>query len=83
MGVVVREISIRNKREFREFLKVPFRIYDRESPWVAPLTREISRKLNSDKNSFFQYGRTHLFVAHDDNGRACGRIAAIVTPEHE
>jgi GNAT superfamily N-acetyltransferase len=83
MGVVVREISSRNKREFREFLKVPFRIYDRESPWVAPLHSEVRSKLNPTENSFFEFGRVHLFMAYDDNDRACGRIAAIVNPEHE
>ncbi|MDH4156901.1 MAG: GNAT family N-acetyltransferase [candidate division Zixibacteria bacterium] len=83
MRVTVRNVSVRNGRDFESFLAVPRRIYDGQSPWVAPLNREIRRKLDPGQNSFFQYGKVNLLVAHYSDATPCGRVAAIFNPRHE
>jgi len=83
MRVAVREVSVRDGQGFNTFLAVPKRVYDGQSPWVAPLNREIRGKLDPDRNSFFRYGKVSLLVAYDSAARPCGRVAAIINPRHE
>jgi GNAT superfamily N-acetyltransferase len=82
MCVSVREVSFGRRPGFGDFLRVPRRIYDGHSPWIAPLDHEIKRKLNPARNAFFRYGELTMFVAYDEAGRPCGRAAAIVNPWH-
>jgi len=83
MRVAVRKVSADDRGGMRAFLAVPGRIHDKQSPWVAPLNREVRRKLDPARNSFFRYGRADLLVAYDDSGKPCGRVAAIVNPRHQ
>jgi GNAT superfamily N-acetyltransferase len=83
MRVTVREVSMQDRRGFKAFLAVPKRVHDGQPPWVAPLDREIRRKLDPTRNSFFRYGRVSLLAAYDGDARPCGRVAAIINPRHE
>jgi ribosomal protein S18 acetylase RimI-like enzyme len=83
MRVAVREVSVHDRRAFKAFLDVPRRIYDDRSCWVAPLDREVRRKLDPKKNAFFRYGSVRLLLAHDGNDRPCGRVIATINPRHE
>jgi hypothetical protein len=82
MRVAVRRVSFDHRPGFDDFLQVPRRIYDKDSPWIAPLNREIKSKLNPDRNAFFKYGELTMLVAYDEDGQPCGRVAAIVNPWH-
>lgn len=62
-----------------DFIKLPYAIY-KDTPyarfWVPPLIKE-QRALFSAKHPFFRHAAIKIFVVYN-NGRACGRIAAII-----
>ena len=72
------EISpCRDKRDLREFVNLPFRLYPPESSWVGSLIRQDMRLLDSFRHPFSRTARRELFLARE-NGKAVGRIAAII-----
>ncbi len=68
-------------RAFRDFLRLPYRIYDGDSNWVAPLLRDVRKMFDPRKHPFYQHSEVQPFVAYE-NGRAVGRIAAIHNRNH-
>lgn len=76
------EISpCRDKRDLREFVNLPFRLYPPESPWVGSLIRQDMRLLDSARHPFWRTARRELFLARE-NGKAVGRIAAIIDEKY-
>ena len=72
------EISpCRDKRDLREFVNLPFRLYPPESSGVGSLIRQDMRLLDSVRHPFWRTARRELFLARE-NGKAVGRIAAII-----
>ncbi len=69
--------SCRDKRDLREFVNLPFRLYPPESSWVGSLIRQDMRLLDSVRHPFWRTARRELFLARE-NGKAVGRIAAII-----
>ena len=68
---------VRNRRELKRFVKVPFAIH-RDSPqWVAPLTFDRMQFLDREKNPWFEHGEAEYFIAERD-GEPAGRITAQV-----
>jgi GNAT superfamily N-acetyltransferase len=68
---------VRNRRELKRFVKVPFRLHQDEPQWVAPLIFERMEFLNREKNPYFEHAEVELFLAERD-GEAVGRISAQV-----
>jgi hypothetical protein len=78
------EISIRlvqNKKDKLDFLRVPFKIYEGDKNWVAPLFLERLDHLNEKRNPYFQHAKAQLFIAERD-GVAVGRISAQIDQLH-
>ena len=73
---------IRNGRDLRRFIDVPWRIHDpsRHPQWVPPL-RAMVRGALDERHPFYQRGARELFIAMR-NGRPVGRIAAIRNEAH-
>ncbi|MFQ5633762.1 MAG: N-acetyltransferase [Gammaproteobacteria bacterium] len=71
-GLVVRRVS--GRRQLREFISLPHRIYADDPHWIAPLGFEQRHRLTS-KNPFFEHARWRAWIAHR-GGRAVGRISA-------
>jgi hypothetical protein len=63
--------------EVREFIMLPFRLYEGVDQWVAPLISERKRHLDRRRNPFFQHADAEYFLARRD-GRVVGRISAQV-----
>ena len=63
--------------DLRRFLRLPFRLYEDEPNWVAPILFERRQFLDRRKNPFFEHGRAEYFLALRD-GRVVGRITAQV-----
>src|SRR5215212_10912397 len=74
-GVEIR--PVRSKHELDTFIKLPFRLYEDEPNWVAPLIFERKQFLDRSKNPFFEHADAEYFLAYRD-GRAVGRITAQV-----
>ncbi|MDX6608389.1 MAG: hypothetical protein QOF85_314 [Solirubrobacterales bacterium] len=68
---------VRNKRELKRFVKVPFGLHRDHPPWVAPLVFERMEFLNREKNPYFEHAEAEYFLAERD-GEAVGRITAQV-----
>ena len=72
----VQVITADGKREFRQFLDLPYRIYEDDPNWVAPLLRDMKVMFNPDKHPFHKHSEVQPFIAVRD-GETVGRIAAI------
>jgi GNAT superfamily N-acetyltransferase len=68
---------VRNKRELKRFVKVPFRLHREHPQWVAPLIFERMEFLNREKNPFFEHAEAEYFLA-ERAGEPIGRITAQV-----
>lgn len=78
-------VSVRraaDRRLVKAFVELPYVLYAGDPHWVPPLRRDEYRRLDPRKNPFLAHADMDLWVAVDDRGRACGRIAAIEDREH-
>lgn len=74
------ELSVRpvgGRGELREFILLPFRLYEGVERWVPPLISERRRHLDPKKNPFFDHAEAELFLARRGD-RVVGRISAQV-----
>ncbi len=72
--------QVKNARQLKEFIELPYRIYARHPYWVPPLISEM-KELFSSKNPFWKHCRKALFIVTED-GKTLGRIAAMVDENH-
>ena len=72
---------VKSRKDLKQFIKLPWKIYHRDSNWVPPLILDMKTILNKKKNPFFQHSEAELFLAKKD-GEVLGRIAAIVNRNH-
>ncbi|MFQ5529201.1 MAG: N-acetyltransferase [Gemmatimonadota bacterium] len=77
----VRIESAWDKRTFKDFLRLPYRIYAGDPNWVAPLLRDVKAMFDRDAHPFHEHSEVEPFVAYR-NGRAVGRIVAIHNRNH-
>ena len=75
--VSIKEVS--NKKELRQFVKFPFKLYEGDSCWVPPLIFDDLRTFNKKKNPSLKQNIVAYFLAYKD-GKIAGRIAAIISP---
>ncbi len=73
--------KVENKKDFDQFLKLPWKIYEGNPNWVPPLLFDLKKLLNKEKNPFFNHAEMDLFLAHK-NGSVVGRIAAVKNELH-
>jgi GNAT superfamily N-acetyltransferase len=71
----------RSGGDLREFVELPFRIYQEDADWAPPLRSDVRWILDEAKNPFWKHATRKLFLARRD-GRVVGRIAAIADREH-
>lgn len=64
------------RRAFREFIRLPFKLYDSSPQWVPPLLREIKDQF-SQRNPFLGHAKVQPFIAVR-RGKTIGRIVAIL-----
>ncbi|MCP4153919.1 MAG: hypothetical protein GY757_39700 [bacterium] len=73
------EIKVVNtKKELKQFIKVPYKIYEGNPHWVPPLILDELERFNKKKNPAYDNADSRLFVAYQ-NGEAVGRIAGIIS----
>jgi hypothetical protein len=66
---------VRNRRQLKRFVKVPFRLHRESEQWVPPLVFERMQFLDRKKNPWFEHGEAEFFLAERE-GKAVGRISA-------
>jgi GNAT superfamily N-acetyltransferase len=72
---------IRTSKERRQFLELPWKIYQGDPNWVPPLRGQQAELVGYRPHPFWIRNRIETFLAYRD-GQPCGRIAAIVNYAH-
>jgi len=75
--MIVREVDTTKRREVREFVDLPFKIYKDYPLWVPPLRRDAASQLDKNRHPFFKNSEGAFFMAFDDQGNGLGRIAVL------
>lgn len=74
--MVIKEIK--TKKDIREFLDFPVRLYDKATHWIRPLDADIEAVFDKDKNKTFRHGECCRWVLQNESGETIGRVAAFV-----
>jgi GNAT superfamily N-acetyltransferase len=74
VNIVVEPVA--GKKQLKEFVRLPYMLYRKDSHWVAQLMMDDMKKLDREKHPFFKHAAAELFVARQ-SGKAVGRIAVI------
>ena len=79
----LRIIPVEGARQLRQFIDVPWQVYDRRAhpQWVPPLRLMVREALDTRRNRFYARADRALWVALR-SGRPVGRIAAIENRAH-
>ena len=75
MSVTIKPISIEIRAEKEAFIQFPWKIYEGDKNWVAPLLMDMRARLKAN-HPFFEYGEMQLFMAYRQN-EPVGRIATV------
>jgi GNAT superfamily N-acetyltransferase len=73
-SVIVQPVTTR--RQLKQFVKLPYRLYRGDPNWVPQLLVDDYKKLDRSKHPFFQHAEAEFFLATRE-GRPVGRIAAM------
>ena len=69
--------KITSKKELKQFVKFPFKLYKDCKYWVPPLTNDELETMDVSKNPVFKNAEASYFLAFKD-GEIVGRIAVII-----
>ena len=70
------QIELSNKKQFKDFLDLPFRIYKDIPQWVPPLRMDDRVRLNPKRHPFYKHSQAGFFLAYEGT-RPIGRIAVM------
>ena len=76
MAVTVRQIDVRDKKQVKQFVMFPWKLYQGHPQWVPPIIMDMKAMLNPDKHPFYEHSDADFFMAFRD-GESVGRIAAL------
>ncbi len=74
--LTVEKIDTRHSAQVRQFIGLPFRLYDRHPQWVPPLIGDAEIQLNRRQHPFYEHSDADFFLVMRD-GRPVGRVAAL------
>lgn len=69
--------KVTNKKELKQFVTFPFKLYKDCQYWVPPLIKDEMETLDKAKNPVFKNAEATYFLAYK-NGSIAGRIAVII-----
>jgi hypothetical protein len=70
------QIDTSNRRQVKQFLDLPFRLYRDMPQWVPPLASDARRMLDRRRHPFYKHSDAAFFVALKED-RPVGRIAVL------
>jgi hypothetical protein len=74
-------VPVTDNRLLRTFIRLPWKIYQKDPYWVPPLLVDMKKVLDKQKNPFFLHSTADFFLARR-NQEWVGRIAAILNNNH-
>ena len=72
----ITQIDLANKKQVKDFLNLPFRIYKDTPQWVPPLQMDERLRLDLQRYPFYKHSQAGFFLAYEED-RVIGRIAVI------
>ncbi len=69
-------IEVLTKRDEKEFLKLPVKLYKGDKNWIRPLDKDINNVFSPESNELFNGGEAIRWLALNKQGECVGRIAA-------
>ena len=69
-------VEVKSRKQLKEFIYFPFRLYEDNPYWVPPLIMDEYNTLDKRKNPAFEYCDATYWLAYK-NGELVGRIAGI------
>jgi len=78
---IIKIVPVQTKAQWRDFHRLPFKIYRDDPQWVAPLLLERQFHFQPKHNPYFQHARAAFFLAYRD-AEPVGRITAQVDRLH-
>ena len=78
----VQEIDSRNRDQVREFLNLPFKIYQGCNQWVPPLDIDARKMLDRVHHPYYRESDAVFLVVYSSSGEALGRIAVLDNRRH-
>lgn len=73
--------AVSTSRQRRDFLTLPWQIYANDRCWIPPLRGHQKEMVGYANHPFYRRAKVQTFIAYQ-NGKPCGRLAAIVNPDH-
>ena len=74
---MIEVVEVKNRKQYREFFRFPFALYQNCKQWVPPITKEEEAVFDPKKNKVFNHAMARLFLA-TKNGQIVGRVAAMI-----
>lgn len=74
---MIEVIEAKTKKEMKQFIMFPFKLYKNDKNWVPPLIFDEWNTFSPKKNPSFEFCEAAFFLALKD-GEVAGRIAAII-----
>ncbi|MGI9456370.1 MAG: N-acetyltransferase [Aeoliella sp.] len=74
-------IPVTTRREQRQFVDLPWKLYRGDANWIPPLRLEQQKLLGFRRHPFHEAADAQAFLALRD-GEPCGRVAAIANHAH-
>jgi GNAT superfamily N-acetyltransferase len=75
--VPIEIITAKTPAEIRQFIELPWKIYEGYENWVPPLKSEVRRLLDVRRHPYWEFAERTLFLARRGS-RIVGRIAGII-----
>jgi hypothetical protein len=76
-GISIHIVDTNDHRQVKQFLELPFNLYQDTPQWVPPLAADAKKILNRQKNPFFLHSEAIFFLAFRDGGNPVGRLAIL------
>jgi len=73
--------TVCDRRTMKDFLRLPSEIYRGDPFWVQPITSEVQRILDGERNPYFTEASVRLYVCYAGD-RPVVRTAIILNPSH-
>ena len=78
---MIKIIPVKTKKELKQFIMLPFKLYKNDSHWVAPLITDQKNFFDPKKNPYYEHSEVQLFLVEKD-GEIVGRISAQTNTQH-
>ncbi len=75
LGMAIKVYPVKDKKDKKKFIKLPWKIYRNDPNWVPPLIMDQKKLFDRAHYPFFEHSEGEFFLAERD-GEVVGRIAA-------